>query len=394
MSPNILLNMVKKRVIKGLKAVFNGEGAIEGVDVLIEGDKIVDIGEGLSAEEEVILEGKVLYPKFVDPHTHLLYAGDRFEEFKIKLEGFDYLEILKRGGGIYSTVNKTKSTSDEEVISQTLKRIKLLKDFGVGVVEIKTGYGVYFDEEIRQLRLINLLKGNSKDVLILSTLLFHVKPKDKDFDTYISEFFDRFEEYKDLVDFVDVFADEGAFNYEETERILRFYTERGFKCRLHADEFKPFGSELAGKYKCLSADHLLNPSERGLKLMAENGVIAILCPTTGFFLRKGFAPYEKIKSFGLEVALASDHNPGTSPFLNPFITLFLAVYSLGMKPTEAFMSHTYIAAKSLGLKDIGKIDVGYKAMVFAMDYTPEEWAYYGDLEPSIGFPLDRDNTQP
>ncbi|MEO0201837.1 MAG: amidohydrolase family protein, partial [candidate division WOR-3 bacterium] len=109
---------------------------------------------------------------------------------------------------------------------------------------------------------------------------------------------------------------------------------------------------------------------------------------------KGFAPYEMIKSLGLEIALASDHNPGTSPFLNPFITLFLAVYSLGMKPKEVFMSHTYTAAKSLGLKDIGKIDVGYKAMVFAMDYTPEEWAYYGDLKPVIKFPLDGDKIQP
>ncbi len=385
---------MKKTVIKGLKGVFNGEELLEGVDVLIEGNKIVDIGENISVGYEVILEGKVLYPKFVDPHTHLLYAGDRFDEFKMKLEGFDYLEILKRGGGIYSTVNKTKSASDEEVISQTLNRIKVLKDFGVGAVEIKTGYGVDFDEEIRQLRLINRLKESLNDVLIFSTLLFHVKPKDRDFDTYISEFFDRFEEYKELVDFVDIFADEGAFNYEETERILKFYTERGIRCRLHADEFKPFGSELAGKYKCISADHLLNPSEEGLELMAENGVIAILCPTTGFFLRKGFAPYEKIKSFGLEIALASDHNPGTSPFLNPFITLFLSVYSLGMKPKEAFMSHTYTAAKSLGLKDVGKIDVGYKAMVFAMDYTPEEWAYYGDLKPVIKFPLDEDKIQP
>lgn len=380
---------MKKRVIKGLKGVFNGEELLEGVDVLVEGDIIVDMGENLVGEDEVILEGKVLYPKFVDPHTHLLYAGDRFEEFKMKLDGVEYLEILKRGGGIYSTVNKTKSASDEEILLQTQKRLEILKGFGVGVVEIKTGYGVDFEEEMRHLRLINRLKQKSNDVLIFSTLLFHVKPIDRDFDTYISEFFKRFDEYRGLIDFVDVFADDGAFNYGETERILNFYTERGIKCRLHADEFKPFGSELAGKYGCISADHLLNPSEKGLKLMSERGVIAILCPTTGFFLGKGFAPYEKIKSFGLEIALASDHNPGTSPFLNPFITLFLAVYALGMKPKEAFMSHTYIAAKSLGLKDIGKIDVGYKAKFFAMNYTPEEWAYYGDL-----FPLDEGKTQP
>jgi len=370
-----------RKVIKGLRAVFNGEEVLEDVEVLVENGRILDIGKNLKGEE-VVYEGKVLYPKFADPHTHLIYAGDRIEEFKLKLEGIDYLEILKRGGGIYSTVRKTISASDEEILEQTSRRIKILKGLGVGVIEIKTGYGVDFEQEMRLLRLINILKGRFRGIRIFATLLFHVKPQ-KPFEEYISPFFEKFEEYRELVDFVDVFADEGAFGFEESERILSFYTERGIKCRIHADEFKPFGSILAGKYKCSSADHLLNPSDEGLKLMAENGVFAVLCPTTGFFLRKGFAPYEKIRSYGLEIALASDHNPGTSPFLNPFITLFLAVFSLGMKPAEAFKAFTHTSARSLNLKDYGKIDVGYKFSAFLMDHTPEEWAYRGELKPRI-----------
>lgn len=373
--------MGKRKVIKGLRAVFNGEEILEDVEVLVESGRILDIGKNLKGVE-IVYEGKVLYPTLADPHTHLIYAGDRLEEFKMKIDGLDYLEILKKGGGIYSTVNKTVSASDEELLEQTLKRLKILNGLGVGVVEIKTGYGLDFEQEIRLLRLINFLKGKLRNIKIFSTLLFHVKPQ-KPFEEYIAPFFENFDEYKDMVDFVDVFADEGAFNFEESERILSFYTERGIKCRIHADEFKPFGSLLAGKYGCISADHLLNPSDEGLKLMSERGVFAVLCPTTGFFLRKGFAPYDKIRSYGLEIALASDHNPGTSPFLNPFITLFLSIFSLGMKPKEAFRSFTYVSAKSLGLKDYGKIDIGYKFSAFLMDYTPEEWAYKGDLKPKI-----------
>ncbi len=373
--------MEKRKVIKGLRAIFNGEEILEDVEVLVERGKILDIGRNLKGEE-VIYEGKVLYPRFADPHTHLIYAGERLEEFKLKLEGVDYLDILKRGGGIYSTIRRTVSASDREILEQTKMRIKALERLGVGVIEIKTGYGVDFDQEIRLLRLIDLLKRKFRRVKIFSTLLFHVK-SEKSFDEYISPFFERFDEYKDLIDFVDIFADEGGFSFEESERILSFYTQKGITCRIHADEFKPFGSILAGKYGCISADHLLNPSDEGLKLMAEKGVFAVLCPTTGFFLRKGFAPYEKIKSYGLRIALASDHNPGTSPFLNPFLTLFLAVFSLGMKPSEAFKAFTYVSSMSLNLRDYGKIDVGYRLSAFLMDYTPEEWAYRGDLNPKI-----------
>lgn len=379
---NVSLSTVSK-VLKGLRAVFTGEELVYDVDVLVENGRVLKVGKNLDGDEVINLEGKVVYPAFVDSHTHLLYCGDRLKEFSLRMEGLSYVEILKEGGGIYETVRKTVNASDEEILNQTRERIEKLKNYGVGVIEIKTGYGIGFDEEIRQLRIINRLSEEFKDVDIIPTLLFHVKPKDRDFEDYIGEFFSRYDEYKDMLRFVDVFADEGAFNYEETEVILKFFTDKGVKCRLHADEFKPFGSELAGKYKCISADHLLNPSDKGLELMAKNKVIATLCPITGFFLRKGFAPYEKIKSYNIEVALASDHNPGTSPFLNPFLVIILAVFSYGMKPTEAFRSYTYIASKSLRLKDMGKIDVGYKARFFAIDFTPDELVYWGEVSPRV-----------
>lgn len=356
-------------VIRGLRGVFDGERFLEGMDVAIENGRVVEVGRNLKGDREVICEDKVLYPAFVDSHTHLIYSGNRLDEFLMRLKGEDYVEILKRGGGINSTVRRTKLSSDEELLNDTRRRLEILKRFGVRAVEIKTGYGIEFEEEIRLLRLINTLAKEYSDMIIVPTLLFHLRPKD------IEPFFERFEEYRGFLKFVDIFADEGAFNYEEAERILKFFTERGIRCRLHADEFKPFGSILAGRYRCISADHLLNPSEDGLKLMAENGVIATLCPTTGFFLGKGFAPYRKIRSFGIEVALASDHNPGTSPNLNPFITILLAIHGYRMLPSEAFRSHTYIAAKSLGIHDLGKVEKGYRAYFFAIDHTPEELAY-------------------
>ncbi len=371
------------KVIKGLKAIFNGERVMDGMDVAFEDDVIVDIGYNLRGDKEIILDGKVLYPAFVDPHTHLIYLGDRLKEFEMKLKGATYMETLKSGGGIYTTVKKTVEASDNEILAQTLNRLENLKSYGVRVVEIKTGYGVEFSQEIRLLKLINLLSEKVNDMIIIPTLLFHVKPHGRKLEEYISPFFENFNTYKDLLKFVDVFADEGAFNYHETERILKFFTERGVVCRLHADEFITFGSELAAKYKCISADHLLNVSDRGLEMMSKEGVIAVLCPSTGFFLGKGFAPYKKIVSRGIEVALASDHNPGTSPFLNPFITIFLAIFGYGMQPEEAFKAHTLTAARSLGLRDVGKIEVGYKAMMFAMDFTPYEIAYWGNISPSI-----------
>jgi len=137
--------MAKRRVIKGLRAVFNGEETLEDVEVLVEKGRILDIGKNFRGKE-VVYEGKVLYPRFADPHTHLIYAGDRLEEFKLRLEGVDYLEILKSGGGIYSTIKRTVSSSDEELLEQTIRRIKILKSLGVGAIEIKTGCGLYFDQ--------------------------------------------------------------------------------------------------------------------------------------------------------------------------------------------------------------------------------------------------------
>jgi Imidazolonepropionase and related amidohydrolases len=163
--PTVLWNMGKRKVIKGLRAVFNGEEILEDVEVLVESGRILDIGKNLKGVE-IVYEGKVLYPTFADPHTHLIYAGDRLEEFKMKIDGLDYLEILKKGGGIYSTVNKTVSASDEELLEQTLKRLKILNGLGVGVVEIKTGYGLDFEQEIRLLRLINFLKGKLRNIKI------------------------------------------------------------------------------------------------------------------------------------------------------------------------------------------------------------------------------------
>jgi len=348
----------------------------------VEFGKIVEINEDLKGDEYVILEDKVLYPAFVDAHTHLIYAGNRVFELEMRLSGASYLEILKRGGGILSTVEATVKASDDELIDATLRRIRVLQSKGVGVVEIKTGYGISYEQEVRLLRLIHEVAVKA-DVVVVPTLLFHVPPRDMDVEEYLKEFFERYDEYADLIKFVDVFADEGAYGPKETEMILSFYRGKGVPCRLHADEFSPFASHLAAKYGCVSADHLIHTTEEGVKALAEAGVMATLCPITGFFLREGFAPYGMMKEHGLRVALSSDHNPGTAPFLNPFLTVLLAVFGYGMLPNEAFSAHTAAAADSLLLKNLGRIEPGARALMFAMDYTPNELVYWGKVDAPV-----------
>ncbi|NPB03374.1 MAG: amidohydrolase family protein [Thermotogae bacterium] len=371
-----------RKVLKGLRAVFDGYSLREGVDVALEYGKIVEVGENLKGDEYIILEGEVLYPSFVDAHTHLIYAGDRVFELNMRLSGASYLDILKAGGGIYHTVKATVEASDEELLNLTLQRIKKLQGMGVGVVEIKTGYGLEYGQEIRLLKLINEVSLRT-DAVVVPTLLFHVPPKDRDVFKYLEEFFLRYDEYAHLLRFVDVFADEGAYGPEETETILSFYTQRGVQCRLHADEFKPFASRLAAKYGCVSADHLIHTDGVGAEALARAKVVATLCPVTGFFLREGFAPYDLLKKRGVRIALASDHNPGTAPFLNPFLTILLAVFGYGMTPQEAFSAHTSAAADSLQLPNVGRVEPGVRGLLFTMNMTPEELIYRGEVNPKV-----------
>ncbi len=373
-----------RTVLKGMRAVFDGYTLRNGLDVAVEFGKVVEIGENLKGDEYIILEGKVLYPAIVDAHTHLIYAGDRVFELGMRLSGASYLDILKEGGGIRSTVKATVEASDEELVSLTLSRIAELKRRGVGVVEIKTGYGVSYEQEIRLLKLINEVAIKT-DVVVIPTLLFHVPPEEGNVKEYLREFFERYEEYAHLLKFVDVFADEGAFGPEETEMILSFYRSKGVPCRLHADEFKPFASKLAVRYGCVSAEHLIHTTEENVKVLSLSGTMAVLCPVTGFFLREGFAPYDLLRDYGVRVALSSDHNPGTAPFLNPFLTITLAVFGYGITPEEAFAFHTSAAADSLSLGSVGRIEPGARALMFVMDYTPDEIVYWGKVDTTVEF---------
>ena len=373
-----------RTVVKGLRAVFNGREVLEGVDVAVEDGRVVEVGRDLEGDRSVILRDKVLYPAFVDAHTHLIYQGDRLNEFRMKVRGASYLSILAAGGGIRSTVRATSGASDEEIVSSTLKRVERLREKGVGAVEIKTGYGISYDQEIRLLRLIGEVSKRT-DVEVVPTLLFHVPPEGEDVKDYLRGFFERYEEYAHLLKFVDVFADEGAFGPEETEMILSFYRGKGVPCRLHADEFRPFASDLAAKYGCVSADHLLRTPDENVDKLARAGVIAVLCPTTGFFLGGDKPPIESLISRGVKVALSSDHNPGTAPFLNPFLTVLLGVFHYGIPPEEAFKAHTLHAADSLLLYDMGRIEPGARAVFFSLDLTPDEVAYWGavDVSPQL-----------
>ena len=355
---------------------------IKGGAVAISGDRIIAAGErkAVLKEAEITGEtliidasGKTVIPGFVDPHTHLLYGGCRHWEYEERLKGTTYLEILKKGGGINDTVRATRSTDDGELLDGLMKRLRILLKLGTTSLEIKTGYGLSLQEELRLLKIIKRAKSRSLQDIAVTLLGAHAIP---------SEYRDRREEYVQLMagemldvargmaDFVDVFQDEGAFTYEEARKILKRAGKLGYGLKLHADELSSSrGAELAGELGAVSADHLTHPSEKGLELMRRSGTVAVLLPGTTFFLGSGeYAPARKFIDMGIPVALATDHNPGTCPIYSMAEIIGLSVRFLGLTPYEALVASTINAAYAIRIGEkTGSLAPGKQADLLILD---------------------------
>ncbi|UAC50021.1 imidazolonepropionase [Bacillus aquiflavi] len=338
-------------------------------------DKLVEQYKDRLHEAEIIDSyGKIILPGLVDPHTHLVYAGSREGEFNMRLNGATYMEIMNNGGGIHATTSKTREACEDELFAQSFRRLNAFLLHGVTTVEAKSGYGLNWETEYKQLKVAKRL--NEAHVIdIVSTFMgAHAVPadfkhlEDKFVDFVIEEMLPKVAE-ENLAEFNDVFCERGVFTPEQSRRILLAGKKYGLIPKLHADEIEPYeGAELAAEVGAISADHLLKASEKGMKAMADKGVIGVLLPGTAFFLMAESANGRKMIDLGVPVALSTDCNPGSSPTCSlPFI-MNLACLKMGLTPAEAIVAATINAAHAINRgQEIGSIEIGKKADIVIMD---------------------------
>ncbi|KJS83059.1 MAG: imidazolonepropionase [Desulfosporosinus sp. BICA1-9] len=357
-------------------------GLIEDGAVAIRDGKIIAVG---TTEEvraggwvgpdtmQISAKGKVVTPGFVDPHTHVLYAGSRENELSLKLKGVPYLEILKQGGGILSTVRSTKQATDEEIKAQTKRRLQTMLSMGTTTVEAKSGYGLMVEDEIRALRLIRELDREQVLDLVPTFMGAHAVPpgySEEEFTNYVIEDMLPKIAAEGLAEFCDVFCEPGVFSLESSERILLKAKELNLKLKMHADELDSAGgAELAAKLGVISADHLLQASDDGIAALARQGVIAVLLPGTSFNLAKNsYARARAMVLAGVPVALATDSNPGSSPTESMPLILTLACLYLRLTPEEALMAATINSAHAIDRADqVGSLEVGKLGDVLILD---------------------------
>lgn len=321
--------------------------------------------------------GKALLPGFVDPHTHLVFAGWRERELAMKLAGKSYLEILAAGYGILSTVKATRSASVQELASLAKKTLDRMLVHGTTTVEAKSGYGLTTESEIRQLEAARLAAAEHPVDVVSTFMGAHaIPPEYKDapeafVDLVIEEMLPAVAQ-RGLAVFCDVFCEEGVFSIGQSRRILRAAEKLGFQLKIHADELVPLGgAQLAAELGATSADHLLYASVEGIKAMAEAGVVAVLLPGTSFTLRSSQRPnVQAMLEAGVPIALATDFNPGTCPTESMQIVQTLAWQSLGLTPAQALAASTINSAHAIGVAQrVGSLEVG-KAADFVIYDAP------------------------
>lgn len=367
-------------------------GIIENGSVLISDGKIEDVGtfaeleerNDLSGAEILDAEGKALLPGFIDCHTHLIFGGYRADEFNWRLKGMSYMEIMERGGGIVNSVTSTRKASKEELTREAEKRLSSMLSFGVTTCEAKSGYGLDFDNEIKQLEVIRDLNSLQSVELVPTYLGAHSIPKEykkEDSGKYIDFIIDKVLPYikeHDLAKFVDIFVEKNVFSVAEGEKLLKKATEMGFKTKVHADEMVSLGgAELAARMGSISAEHLLHISEKGIEEMAKSKTIAAVLPCTAFNLKEPYAPARKMIDAGCAVAVATDYNPGSCFCENLALAFLLSVLNMGMTVEEAVTAITINAAAAISMEDkIGSIEKGKQADLVLLEFPSYTYIPY------------------
>ncbi|GAB1399489.1 imidazolonepropionase [Aminivibrio sp.] len=341
------------------------------------------------ADEEIDCGGRCVIPGFVDPHTHMCFAARREGEFSLRLAGTSYLDILKSGGGILSSVDAVRASSDEELFASTAALALSALSFGTTTVEMKSGYGLDTGTELRMLSVIRRV-GRETPLDVVPTFMgAHAIPREyagrgDDFvDLLVTEMLGAVKE-QGIALFCDVFCETGVFSIEQTRRILMKAKEMGFGLKVHADEVHDTGgAALAAELGAVSAEHLLAASDSGIAALAASGTVAILLPATAWSLRKPFARARYMIDHGVPVALATDCNPGSS-FTESMPYVFgLAVLGMGLTVEEALVASTKNSACGIGRGDLcGTLERGKQADFLVLDgETPAILAYHGGVSP-------------
>ena len=339
-------------------------------DILIDGDKIVDIGKNLSSDGADVIDvsGKVIMPGFVDPHTHLVWSGSREHELEWKLKGRTYQEILADGGGILRTVKETRKSDEEQLQQESLIRFKNAIKHGSTTIEIKSGYGLEKETEIKQLKVANWLGSLGLAETVITFMGAHAIPEGIDRRSYILEVIDMLSDVRELADFCDVFCEEGAFTVDESRKVLEAAMKQGFGLKIHADEFGDTGGgRLASELGVMSAEHLAGSTTETITALRASGTIGVLLPGTPFaILSDHFAPARKMIANNLPIALATDCNPNCYTESMQLVQQ-LAVFRMNMTPAEALVASTINSAFAIGKTDRGCIAKGWRADLIICD---------------------------
>ena len=370
---------------------------IENGGIIIDEETILEVGNfellsqnNSTIEIEQIESEQILLPGFVDSHTHICFGGNRAKDFAMRLDGKTYLEIAESGGGIWSTVTQTRNKTVDELKDITLKNSVQLTKQGITTAEVKSGYALSVEGEIKMLEAINMANQETEIDLIPTFLGAHMKPKDfegsnKEYlELLVTEVFPKLKSDQ-LANRIDIFVEQSAFSVEEGDYYLNEAQKQGFEITIHADQFTPGGSSLATKYSALSADHLEFSGEEEVKNLANSDVVATVLPGASIGLGMQYSPARKLLDAGCCVAIASDWNPGSAPMGNLLTQASILATFEKLSMAEVLAAITFRAAKALNLADRGTIEKGKKADFISFSTFDYRNIIYqqGQLQPTF-----------
>lgn len=350
--------------------------------LIVEGERIKEFGKmddlpsDLRFDQIIDASNRLVMPAFVDSHTHIVFAGSRELEFVDKIKGISYEEIARKGGGIQNSARRVQESTEEELYESSIKRVHEVIGYGTGVLEIKSGYGLSLQDELKMLRVAKKIKQNTKLEIKTTFLGAHTIPKSySDRNEYIDLVINQMIPQvaaEGLADYCDVFCEKGFYTPEETEKILTQGLKYGLKPKIHANQLHISGGVQVGvKMKAISVDHLETMGDEEIESLKGSSTMSTLLPGAAFFLRMSYPPARKMMEAGLPVSLATDFNPGSSPSGNMQLIMSLACVQMRMTPEEAIHAATINAAYALELqKDFGSITVGKVASLIITKPIP------------------------